>query len=237
MKLFISLKQNHNMTSCVKDIHHNPAFDLLTAEELALLQQGSAQVSFKKNEIIIKQGAVANNILFGEKGIFKLHMEGAKHDIIMTFKRERSFLGLSNLFSDNNTHQYSVTALEDCTIYYYDKKTFEEILAKNIRFSVEIIKYINHNFSRIMRRFLCVAQKNARGKVAEMLLCLSSNLYEDTRFTLNMSRSELADFAGLSMENTIRILKEFDEDKMIRLEGKRIDIINQDVLEKVSEFG
>jgi CRP/FNR family transcriptional regulator len=79
--------------------------------------------------------------------------------------------------------------------------------------------------------------KNARGKVAEMLLCLASNLYEDTKFTLNMSRTELADFAGLSMENTIRILKEFDEDKMISLNGKRIDIINQTVLEKVSEFG
>jgi CRP/FNR family transcriptional regulator len=225
------------MTSCVKDIHHNPAFDLLTEEELNLLKKGSVQVAFKKNEIIFKQGTVANNILFGETGLFKLHMEGAKHDIIMTFKRERSFLGLSNLYSDNLTHQYSVTALEDCTINYYDRKAFEEILLKNNRFAVEIIKYINHNFSRIMRRFLCVAQKNARGKVAEMLLCLASNLYEDTKFTLNMSRTELADFAGLSMENTIRILKEFDEDKMISLNGKRIDIINQTVLEKVSEFG
>lgn len=225
------------MTSCVKDIHHDPSFDLLSEKELARLEDGSAKVTFKKNEIIIKQGAVANSILFGETGIFKLHMEGAKHDIIMTLKRELSFLGLSTIFAENMTHQYSVTALEECTITYYDKSTFEEILRNNVKFSNEILKYINHNFSRIIRRFLCVAQKNARGKVAEMLLCLSSNLYEDTRFTLNLSRSELADFAGLSMENTIRILKEFNEDKMIALNGKKIDIINQDVLEKVSEFG
>ena len=225
------------MTSCVKDIHHNPSFDLLTKKELAYLKEGSAEVSFKKNEIIIKQGAVTNNILFGETGVYKLHMEGAKHDIIMTLKRERSFLGLSNLFSENKTHQYSVTALENCTIYYYDKKVFEDILAKNNKFAVEIIKYINHNFARIMSRFLCVAQKNARGKVAEMLLCLATNLYEDTKFTLNMSRSELADFAGLSMENTIRILKEFNEDQMISLNGKKIEITNLPVLEKVSEFG
>lgn len=225
------------MVGCVKDIHHNPAFKLLSKSELTLLNESSAEVKFKKHEIVIKQGAVANNILFSETGIFKLHMEGAKHDIIMTLKREQSLLGLSTLFSNNNTHQYSVTALEDATIYYYDKKVFEEILAKNIEFSNEIIKYINHNFSRIIRRFLCVAQKNARGKVAEMLLCLSSNLYEDTRFTLNMSRSELADFAGLSMENTIRILKEFNEDKIITLEGKKIEIINSETLERISDFG
>jgi len=225
------------MTNCIKDIHHDPSFDLLSKEEFAKLEDGSAMVSFKKNEIIIKQGSVANSILFGKTGIFKLHMQGAKHDIIMTLKRELSFLGLSSIFADNMTHLYSVTALEDCTITYYDKNTFEEILHNNVKFSNEILKYINHNFSRIIRRFLCVAQKNARGKVAEMLLCLSANLYEDTRFTLNLTRSELADFAGLSMENTTRILKEFDEDKMIELDGKKINIINQTVLEKVSEFG
>ena len=225
------------MTSCVKDIHHNPAFDFLSDREVEMLKKNSAEVKFRKQEIVIKQGAVANNILFGDSGVFKLHMEGAKNDIIMTLKREQSFLGLSNVFSDNNTHQYSVTALEDATIYYYDKKIFEEILAQNVEFSNEIIKYINHNFSRIIRRFLCVAQKNARGKVAEMLLCLSTNLYEDTRFTLHMSRSELADFAGLSMENTIRILKEFDADKIINLEGKKIEITKIDTLERISDFG
>lgn len=225
------------MTSCVKDIHHNPAFKLLSVEELAFLNKGSAEVSYKKYEIILKQGAVANTILFAKTGIFKLHMEGAKHDIIMTLKREESFLGLSSLFSENNSYQYSVTALEDCIVKYYDKKVFETILSRNVKFSNEILMYINHNFSRIIRRFLCVAQKNARGKVAEMLLCLSSSLYEDTKFTLNLSRSELADFAGLSMENTIRILKEFNEDEIISLEGKKIAIINQPVLEKISDFG
>ncbi|HIP49609.1 MAG TPA: Crp/Fnr family transcriptional regulator [Lutibacter sp.] len=225
------------MTSCVKDIHHNPAFKLLSVEELAFLNKGSAEVSYKKHEIILKQGAVANTILFAKTGIFKLHMEGAKHDIIMTLKREESFLGLSSLFSENNSYQYSVTALEDCIVKYYDKKVFETILSRNVKFSNEILMYINHNFSRIIRRFLCVAQKNARGKVAEMLLCLSSSLYEDTKFTLNLSRSELADFAGLSMENTIRILKEFNEDEIISLEGKKIAIINQPVLEKISDFG
>lgn len=225
------------MISCIKDIQHNPAFQLLSENELEMIFKDSAVVNYKKQEIIIKQGSISNSILFAKTGVFKLHMEGTKNDIIMTLKREKSFLGLSNLFSVNNIHQYSITALESCSITYYNKKHFEEVLQKNVAFSNEILKYINHNFARIIQRFLCVAQKNARGKVAEMLLCLSENMYENTQFTLNMSRKELADFAGLSMENTIRILKEFDEDKMIELDGKRINIINQDVLGKVSEFG
>lgn len=226
-----------NMPQCVKDIDHDPALKLLSADEVELLNKNSAEVRFKKNETVVKQGAFVNNILFGKSGIFKLHMEGAKHDIILTLKKDHTYLGLSNLYSSVNVHQYSVTALEDSIVYIYDKNNFEKVLSKNVNFANEMIKYINHNFSRILRRFLCVAQKNARGKIAEMILCFSASLYNSTCYTMNLTRSELADFSGLSMENTVRILKEFDDDGIIKLDGKRVDILKADVLERISDFG
>lgn len=225
------------MPQCVSDIDHDPALKLLSSDELELLNENSAEVMFKKNETVVKQGAMVNSILFGKSGIFKLHMEGSKHDIILTLKKENTYLGLSNLYSNVNIHQYSVTALEDSIVYIYDKNNFQKVLAKNVNFANEMIKYINHNFSRILRRFLCVAQKNARGKIAEMILCFSASLYNSTCYTMNLTRSELADFSGLSMENTVRILKEFNEDGIISLEGKKIDILKVDVLERISDFG
>ncbi len=225
------------MPQCVKDIDHDPALKLLSADELELLNESSAEVRFKKNETVVKQGAMVNSILFGKSGIFKLHMEGAKHDIILILKKDHTYLGLSNIYSSVNIHQYSVTALEDCVVYIYDKNNFEKVLSRNVAFANEMIKYINHNFSRILRRFLCVAQKNARGKIAEMILCFSASLYESTCYTMSLTRSELADFSGLSMENTVRILKEFNEDGIIKLEGKRIEILKIDVLERISDFG
>lgn len=225
------------MPKCVIDIDHDPALKLLSKKEIDMLNENSAEVRFKKNETVVKQDSLVNNILFGKSGIFKLHMEGAKHDIILTLKKENTYLGLSYLYSTVNTHQYSITALEDSLVYFYDKDNFEKVLAQNVKFANEIIKYTNHNFSRILRRFLCVAQKNARGKIAEMILCFSASLYDSTCYTMNLSRSELADFSGLSMENTVRILKEFDDDGIIKLEGKSIDILNKEKLEMISDFG
>jgi len=225
------------MPQCVIDIDHDPAFKLLSEQEIDLLNENSAEVSFKKNETVVKQGSLVNNVLFGKSGIFKLHMEGAKHDIILTLKKQNTYLGLSYLYATVNTHQYSVTALEDSLFYFYDKNNFEKVLAQNVAFANEILKYTNHNFSRILRRFLCVAQKNARGKIAEMILCFSASLYDSTCYTMNLSRSELADFSGLSMENTVRILKEFDDDGIIKLKGKSINILKKDVLERISDFG
>lgn len=70
-----------------------------------------------------------------------------------------------------------------------------------------------------------------------MLLCFANNLFGCFEFTIPLSRMDLAEFADLSMENTIRILKEFDKDGIITLDGKKLSIINVEALERISQFG
>ncbi len=225
------------MSDCLKDMQHQTAFELLSDDEKNILEENKTTISYKKNEIILKQGTIANTILYSKSGLFKLHIEGTKKDIILAIKKDKAFLGLSSLYYINKTYLYSVTALKNCEVDIYDKESFKSVLSKNANFSNEIVKYINHNSARIFNRFLCVAEKNARGKVADMLLCFANNIYESLEYTLAMTRQELADFVGLSMENTIRILKEFEVDKLIKMNGKNIEITNKDVLEKISDFG
>ena len=76
------------MSNCLKDISHQTAFKKLSAAEMDILNQNKTKLSYKKNEVIIKQGAIANNILYGVSGLFKLHIEGAKKDVILTLKKE-----------------------------------------------------------------------------------------------------------------------------------------------------
>ncbi len=225
------------MSNCIKDIEHLSVFDLLTEEEIIFLDKHKTTVSYKKNETILKQGTFASTILFGKSGYFKLHIEGKKKGIILAVKKSNAFLGLSSLYYVNKTYLYSVTALEDCEVDVYDKSIFLEVMHNNVSFSNEIIKYINHNSARIFNRFLCVAEKNARGRVADMLICFSRNIFERLEFTLVMTRQELSDFVGLSMENTVRILKEFEDDQIIKISGKKVEIIDMDVLQKIRDFG
>ena len=211
---------------CLSDIKHTPAFDLLTESDLVVLNQNKVSVQFKRGETLLRQNTLANTILFGKTGLFKLSIEGDQKNMILTFKGNNTFLGLSGLYHSNNINLYTVTAMEDCEMDIYDVQSFKSVLSKNIAFSNEIIKYLNHNSARIFRRLMNMTEKNARGKVANMLMCLSNSIYNSKEFTLSLSRQDMADFLGISMENVIRILKEFENDGIIEVDGKKFAILD-----------
>lgn len=225
------------MGNCIKDLSHNGAFNLLSSEEREILERKKIVVNYTKGEAIIKQGTLVNSIIFINQGMSKLFVEGTQKRVIITIKDANTFIGLSSIYQKYQTHQYSVTALESNIVSVYDRDDFKKVLNMNIAFANELIMYLNHVTSKLYARFLCVAEKNARGKVADMILCMANNLYGCLNFTIPLSRSELGEFAGLSMENTIRILKEFESDKIIELQGKDFNIKNLEVLERISNYG
>lgn len=225
------------MVTCIRDLEQDQAFGVLTKEELSFLEKNKSTLSYKRGETIIKQGTFANNILYVQSGIVKIYNEGMNKKIILTLKRDKTFLGITSLYYEKKLYLYSAQAIEDCEIDFYDKISFKKVVGQNVDFANEIIKYLNHNSVKIYGRISCLAEKNARGKVADMLLCFANNLFDCYEFYCPLSRSDLAEFADLSMENTIRILKEFEKDQYIKLDGKNMSIINIDALEKIRMFG
>jgi len=225
------------LLDCLKDIKHNHVFNLLNDSDRAILDHNKKTVFYKKNEIILKQGTVANSIVFSKTGFFKLGMEGNQKNVILILKGNQTFLGLSSLFCEEKVYLYSVTATEDCEVDIYENTSFKEVLSSNVAFSNEIIKFLNHNSSRIFKRFMNMMEKNSRGKVAFMLVCMANSVYFSNEYTMSLSRQDMADFLGLSMENVIRIIKELENDGLIEVNGKSIKLLNLNSLHKVCEFG
>lgn len=225
------------LLDCLKDIKHNHVFNLLNDSDKAILDKNKKTVFYKKNEIILKQGTVANSIIFSKTGFFKLGMEGNQKNVILILKGSQTFLGLSSLFCEEKIYLYTVTATEDCEVDIYDNASFKEVLSRNVAFSNEIIKFLNHNSSRIFKRFMNMMEKNSRGKVAFMLVCMANSVYFSNEYTMSLSRQDMADFLGLSMENVIRIIKELENDGLIEVNGKSIKLLNLNSLHKVCEFG
>ena len=80
-------------------------------------------------------------------------------------------------------------------------------------------------------------QKNNQGKIAEALLYLSEEIYESNPFTLNISKVELSEMAGMSKESTFKILRSFDKEEIIKITGNTVEILNQDLLNEISLKG
>jgi CRP-like cAMP-binding protein len=84
---------------------------------------------------------------------------------------------------------------------------------------------------------LDIRRKHLRGRIAHVLLYFAGYIYNTNEFELPISRKEIAEYIGMTTENVIRTLSEFRKDKIIKINGKIIEIINRETLERISQLG
>ena len=89
-------------------------------------------------------------------------------------------------------------------------------------------------------QFLMLGRKTAREKVATFLVTLWARLTPENTIletlTLPMSRSDIADFLGLTIETVSRTLTTFKREKLISLpDANHVVIERQDALAQIAE--
>ena len=79
--------------------------------------------------------------------------------------------------------------------------------------------------------------KQMNGRLAETLLYIDGIRAIRPEIFQLLSRKDLADFAGISTESTVKLLKIFEKDGLIELHEKDVKIINYDALDEISSKG
>ena len=231
--------------SCtVSQLHLNDAnqkkkdwFYYLSKKEKKLIEDNQVEVFFKKGENLAKQGSFSSYVMFLTKGLVKTYVENQHEMLILKIIPGNNFIGLPMLFEKNNVFPYSVTAYIDSTAKLIDINIFKKIIKENNNFSYEIIKLLSLNTVLLYGRFFCFEKKQSYGRLADILLCISNNIYKNLEFDLALSRKELGELSGMSYESVIRILKKFKEDNLIEEHNNHIKIINKDKLAQISQLG
>ncbi|HRU69377.1 MAG TPA: helix-turn-helix domain-containing protein, partial [Bacteroidia bacterium] len=86
-------------------------------------------------------------------------------------------------------------------------------------------------------RMSCLANKQALGRIADILLYLSEKIFNGQLIENIISRKDIAELAGMSTESAVRILSELNRDKIIKIVNKGIEISNLALLKKLSIAG
>ncbi len=223
--------------SCVSFDFDTTCFDLLSTEEMDLVHSHSVLVNYKKNEMVCKQGSFASHIMYIEKGLVKIYLEGNPKDLILTITPEKSLMGLPAIYEGNNTFLYSISTYTDTVVRLIDIQIFKQLLKQNPLFSYRIINILNENTAHSYSRFFSLTQKQLHGRLADILLCLSRKIFKSEAFELPLSRSDLSDLTSMSTESVIRIMKDFKDDKIIDISNKSISLLDIPRLERISAKG
>lgn len=211
-------------------------FDALTDDQRSLIEQNRLTVEFKKGEIIAKQGAFTSYILMICNGLAKVYYEKNRETLILRMGGPGTLIGLTSLIKSSQVFQYTAAAYVDTTVQLIDIHTIRHLIETNGKFAAAIIEILGTNSIQKNERFYCLTHRQAYGKMGDLLLYLSRDIFKSNHFTLPLTRKELAELAGMSTESVIRTLKKFQDDHLITSEGKIISIINPEGLQSICEL-
>jgi len=193
--------------------------------------------TYLKGDIITQEGDVINEFLYLKEGLVKLWkttIEGK--DQIISFSKPFDFVSLLSVFSSDR-YKYSVSAVEDSVVCILDLNVVKKHARENAMFTMDLMTRISEATDKIVLDNLEIKRKYLKGRVAHVLLFFSDYIYNKDEFELPISRGEIADYIGMTTENVIRTLSEFRKDKIIKIFGKDILIVDKKRLENISEFG
>ncbi len=100
-----------------------------------------------------------------------------------------------------------------------------ELLSKHPEISLNFIRLLNRELNRARNQVRDLGVKDARERVASLLLSLAPSKDAKT-FSLALTRTEIAEMVGVAPETLIRILSEFKKKKLIQARGREIAILN-----------
>jgi len=209
----------------------------LNDEELEILCNNSTEIHFQKGERIIKQGTFTQNIIFVKSGIYKMHLNGPIHkDEILKIDKGPIFVGVPDVFA-NKIHTYSITALSDTVACFIEYPGYKYLIQNNGKFALELIKTLSQS---IVAHYKCCVnklQKQLNATFAEALLFFADYIFESDEFQIPLTRLEFGEYIGTTRETITKIFHDFTKDQVIRVEGKKITILNREFLEKISNVG
>ncbi len=226
-----------NISACTISYHDCRCFEKLSDKEMQLIEENSVLINYKKREIICKQGSFVSHVMVVRKGLVKVYLDNGQDSLVLKIIPDGNLVGLSSVSEENNTYQYSAMAYIDSEIQQIDIHVFRKLLETNASFAREVIDIFSANSTQVYGRFFCLTHKQAYGRLADILLCLANRIFKQSEFKLPLSRQDLADLSGMSAETVIRMLKKFNEEGLIQMEGKSFKIVEYEKLQRISETG
>lgn len=221
---------------CVDCTCKSLPFTKLSVDELIQINKNRVEVSFKKGETIIKQGALAGHIVYIKSGLIKVYREHGNDELILSLESKGKMIGLQAIYSQN-IYPYSIMAYDDVNVCLLDINSMKELIGKNARFGEQILNIMNEETLFSYNRMACLTLKQLHGRFADLLLCLSLRIYKRKEFKVPLSKKDMAAVMNMSQESMSRVIKDFTKDKIIDIKGNRISILNFEKIRHLSIVG
>ena len=182
---------------------------------------------FKKGEMIFQQGEQATLIYAISAGSLKLTADVKDSKRVIDFRIAGELVDICSL--KEGIYAYSAQALEDTYLCEIGKDVLNDIASQIPEVQGRLMKVISQELTNIQKSSMLLhGNVGSEEKIAAFILNLAwrylNSGYPCSEFKLTMTRTDIADFLGLSKETVIRLFKKLQINKLINIDGKNVSI-------------
>ncbi len=202
----------------------------LTPDQISRLGCVFRPARYRRNQILYFEGGSAQHVFALHTGLVKVvkSLENGK-DRITRVLFPGELLGLEAL--TEQTYPLTAVTLRDCEICAASREEFLEFLHANPDIALGMIRFLVGEVTRVRTQVTDMSFKDARMKVATLLLSLVHIEVEGPlqahALTLPFSRQEISEILELSPETVSRTLSSFRREQVLEARGRKLSI--QDV--------
>jgi CRP/FNR family nitrogen fixation transcriptional regulator len=124
-------------------------------------------------------------------------------------------------FEAGKEYRLSAEAVSDCTVVSYRRRGLDKLAADNSALSQQLFFYAIRNMTRAQDHSLLLGRKSAVEKVAAFLMEWAQHSPGTRTVTLAMTRQDIADYLGLTIETVSRTLSHLERGAVIELPTAR----------------
>jgi len=210
----------------------------MPVDDLAHLEAVRRDVRLEAQETLFYEGDPANylfNVTEGTIKAFKLLADGRRQ--ITGFLFAGDFIGLAL----HNRYTYSAEAVTQATLCRFPRRGLEKLLDEYPSFEKRLLQSASNELAAAQDQMLLLGRKTAKERIATFLLSLSERAGRRGEpseiVALPMSRSDIGDFLGLTVETVSRTFTRLKKLDVIGLEGSHnVAIIDRPALVDLAGF-
>jgi CRP/FNR family transcriptional regulator, anaerobic regulatory protein len=232
------LPTGHPCQGC--EVRDKAVCGVLDCAKLAEFKNLGWTIRLGRGQSLFHEGDPATRVFTVTTGTLKLYKllpDGRRQ--VTGFMHPGDFLGISV----EDEHAFSAEAVEDAILCWFPRNRFDDFVEEHKSMERELYRKAAHELAAAQQQFVLLGRKTASERMASFLMMLAdradqSAAEKSKMVKLPMSRSDIADYLGLTKETVSRVISALRRDRLVRLRAiDEVEILNAQGLEQLAEAG
>jgi len=214
-----------------------PLFNGLPEDQLEAIKKIAIEKQINKGEIVVSEGDEGRGffvIVEGRVKVFKVSAEG-KEQILHIFGPGQPF-GEVPVFAGQR-FPANAQAIDKTKALFFPRVAFVGLITANPSLALNMLAEMSKKLRLFAVQIENLSLKEMPARLASYLIHLADEQDQKEVVTLKISKGQLASILGTIPETLSRIFAKLSGNNLIRVEGKKITLLDRDSLEDLADYG